>query len=237
MEVLRCRRWRSVGYATPGRRGQPCDSHVSYLRRLAPSFSNLIELRADFVLGQTIGGMYIAYGPKVKWFTIFASAAGAALTASLAAVDPAGQSAAIAQAILALMFIGIVEGLSFPAVTLMAEDQDIGLAAGVLGSIRGMAGAIAQALYVAILTNKSSQYIASYIPPAVTEAGLSADAVPAVFEGLTTGSFDAVPGINPSILGAIGAASQRAYADTFYWVFIATIPFGKTIYYQPMQHH
>ena len=179
------------------------------------------------LLGQVIGGTYLAYGPKVKWMMVFGSAAGGAFTASLAAATPDGESAAIAQAILALVFIGIVEGLSFPGVTLLFEDQDIGVAAGVLGSIRGMAGAIAQALYVSILTNKSSQYLARFVPPAATGAGLSADAVPAVFDGLTTGSFDAVPGITPSIIAAVGAAVQRAYTNAFYWTFIAAIPFGK----------
>lgn len=179
------------------------------------------------LLGQTIGGGYLAYGPKVKWLTIFASAAGGAFTASLAAADPAAESRMIAQAVLALVFIGIVEGLMFPGVTLIFEDQDIGVASGVLGSIRGMAGAIAQALYVSILTNKSSQYLASYVPPAATGAGLSADAVPAVFEGITAGSFEAVPGITNQIIVAVGGAVQRAYADAFYWVFIAAIPFGE----------
>lgn len=178
--------------------------------------------------GQTIGGLYIAFGPKLKWFTIFSSAAGAALVASLASVDPTRESAAIAQAVLALMFIGIVEGLSFPGVTLLAEDQDIGVASGVLGSIRGMAGAIAQALYMAILSTKSAEFLARDVPPAATGAGLAADAVPAVFTGITTGSFDAVPGITPEITAAIGGAVQQAYTSTFFWVFIATVPFGKS---------
>lgn len=179
------------------------------------------------LLGQIIGGIYLAVGPKVKWMTIFASAVGGAMTASLAAAKPDGENAAIAQAILALVFVGIVENITFPGVTLLVEDQDIGVAAGVLGSIRGMAGAIAQALYVSILTNKSSQYLASYVPPAATGAGLPASAVPAVFDGIAAGSFDAVPGITNQIIVAVGAAVQRAYNDAFYWTFIAAIPFGK----------
>lgn len=163
----------------------------------------------------------------MKYATIFASAVGAAFTASLASVDPSHENQAIAFAIIALVFIGFVENISFPGVTLLAEDQDIGLAAGVLGSIRGMAGAIAQALYVSILTNKSTQYIASYVPAAATEAGLPESSVPAVFEAIPLGSFDAVPDITPSVIAAIGGALQRAYTDTFFWVFVATIPFGK----------
>lgn len=181
------------------------------------------------LLGQIIGGLYLAFGPKVKWMAIFASAAGAAFVASLASASPDRESAAIAQAILGLLFIGIVENITFPGVTFLVEDQDIGVAAGVLGSIRGMAGAIAQALYVSILTNKTTQYLTTFVPAAATGAGLSADAVPAVFEGITLGSFSAVPGITPEIIAAVGAAVQRAYNNAFYWTFIAAIPFGKRL--------
>lgn len=49
---------------------------------------------------------------------------------------------------------GWVDNISFPGVTLLWESQDIGLATGVLGSIRAIGGAVAQTVYVSILTNK-----------------------------------------------------------------------------------
>ena len=125
-----------------------------------------------------------------------------------------------------LLVIGIIDNITFPGVTLLWEPQDIGLATGVLGSIRGMAGAVAQALYVSILTNKATAYLGEYVPPAAEGAGLPTSSLTALFNGITTGSFAKVPDITPKIEAAVGAAVQHAYADAFHMVFYATIPFS-----------
>jgi hypothetical protein len=52
-------------------------------------------------------------------------------------------------------------------VTLLWEAQDIGLATGVLGSIRGMGGAVAQARYVSVLTNDAVPGITPQIEAAI----------------------------------------------------------------------
>jgi uncharacterized transporter YbjL len=111
-------------------------------------------------------------------------------------------------------------------VTLLWESQDIGLATGVLGSIRAVGGAVAQTIYVSILTNKLTVYLPEYVTPAATNAGLPASSLPALFAGITAGNLTSVPGITPEIMQVVGAATQRAYIDSFRIVFYATIPFG-----------
>lgn len=122
--------------------------------------------------------------------------------------------------------VGIIDNITFPGVTLLWEAQDIGLATGVLGSIRGMGGAVAQALYVSVLTNQASQSLAKNVPVAAEGAGLSPKAIPAVFAGITAGSFSGVPGITPKIEAAIGGAVVQSYTKAFQMVFYATIPFS-----------
>jgi hypothetical protein len=178
------------------------------------------------LLGQIIGGFSLSYVPKVKWQSIASCAIGGGLISSLASISPAHHTAAIAQGFIGLTMIGIIDNITFPGVTLLWEAQDIGLATGVLGSIRGMGGAIAQSLYVTILTNKATAYSAEYIPAAATGAGLPASSLTALFTALTTGDFSQVPGITDKIIAAVGAASQRVYADAFQMVFLATIPFS-----------
>ncbi len=177
------------------------------------------------LLGQIIGGFSLSYVPKVKWQAIAACAIGGGLISSLASISPYHHTAAIVQGFIGLTAVGIIDNITFPGVTLLWEAQDIGLATGVLGSIRGMGGAIAQALYVTILTNKAGVYTAKYVPAAATEAGLPASSITALFAALATGDFTSVPGINNKIIAAVGAASQRAYASSFKIVFLATIPF------------
>lgn len=108
----------------------------------------------------------------------------------------------------------------------MIEPQDIGLATGVLGSIRALGGAVAQALYVSILTNKVTKFIPENVVPAATGAGLPASSLPQLFAGITTGNFSAVPGVTPQVIAATGLAVRDAYVTTFHYVFYATIPFS-----------
>lgn len=95
-----------------------------------------------------------------------------------------------------------------------------------LGSIRAIGGAVAQTVYVSILTNKVATYLPEYVTPAAISAGLPEASLPQLFAGITAGNFTAVPGITPEIVAAAGLATQKAYLESFRIVFYATIPFG-----------
>jgi hypothetical protein len=178
------------------------------------------------LLGQCFGGFALSYVPKVKWQTVVTSLLGASFIAGLAGISVTSHALTIALGVLGTFFIGYVDNITFPGVTLVWEAQDIGLATGVLGSIRAMGGAVAQAMYVSILTTKAAEYIPRDVTPAALGAGLPESSLPALFAGLTAGNFSAVPGITPEIIAATGAASTNAYFDAFHVVFYATIPFG-----------
>lgn len=178
------------------------------------------------LLGQTMGGFAISYVPKVKIQTVIASVLSAAFVASLAGIKADAHAAFITLGCLATISIGFVDNISFPGVTLLVEAQDIGLATGALGSIRAMGGAVAQALYVSILTTKITTYLPADVTPAATGAGLPASSLTALFAGITAGDFSAVPGITPEIIAAVGKAVTQAYVSSFKVVFLATIPFG-----------
>jgi len=178
------------------------------------------------LLGQCFGGFSLSYVPKVKWQIVITSILGASFVASLASVTETTHTQCIILGVLATFFIGYVDNITFPAVTLVFEAQDIGLATGVLGSIRAMGGAVAQALYVSILTTKVTEFLPAYVAPAVVKAGLPEADLPAFFAGLTAGNFTGVPGATPAIIGVAGAQVTRAYFTAFHYVFYATIPFG-----------
>jgi hypothetical protein len=178
------------------------------------------------LLGQLVGGFALSYLPKVKWQCIILSVLSTAFVGSLAALGPDTHTFVITMGVLGCFVIGWIDNITFPGVTLVIEPQDIGLATGVLGSIRALGGAVAQALYVSILTNKAGQFIPAMVTPAATGAGLPASSLPALFQGLTLGNFTAVPGINTDIIAATGIAVRDAYVRTFHYVFYATIPFS-----------
>lgn len=178
------------------------------------------------LLGQTFGGIAISYLPKVKWQLIILAIMSTAFLAGEAGLEPDSYATFITLGVLATFVIGWIDNITFPGVTLLWESQDIGLATGVLGSIRAVGGAVAQTIYVSILQNKVATNLPAYVTPAATNAGLPTSSLPQLFAGITAGNFTSVPGITPDIIAATGAATQKAYLESFRIVFYATIPFG-----------
>ncbi|KAH7121361.1 fungal trichothecene efflux pump [Dactylonectria macrodidyma] len=182
------------------------------------------------LLGQTIAGICISYVPKVKYQCVIASGLAFAFMTSLTTISADRWAATIALGVLTCTAIGFVENISFPGVTLIWEPQDIGLATGVLGSIRGFGGAIAQALYVSVLNNELAKKIPANVIPAATDAGLPESSISDLLAGTATGDFSAVPGITDAIISSVAAAMKDAYIGSFKIVFYTTIPFSFILF-------
>jgi hypothetical protein len=181
------------------------------------------------LLGQALGGIFISYVPKVKFQTIIAAVIAMAFVSSLASISETQHAAPIAFGVIGCVAIGHIDNITFPGVTLVIEPQDIGLATGVLGSIRAPGGAISQALYVSVLDNKIKLYLPEYVAPAALKAELPAISLPSLFAGISTGNFTAMPDITPAILAVVGKEVTHAYISSFRMVFYATIPFSALL--------
>ncbi|EON99574.1 putative trichothecene efflux pump protein [Phaeoacremonium minimum UCRPA7] len=178
------------------------------------------------LLGQLMGGIFLSYVPKVKYQCIIVSCMVIAFITPISTLGPDTHSMVIALGVLACTCVGFIENISYPAVTLVWEPQDIGLASGTLGSIRALAGAIAQCLYVAVLNNKLQDNMPKYVVPAATDAGLPSSSITALFSAITAGDFSTVPGITPEIIEAVTYSLKIAYSQSFKIVFYCTIPFS-----------
>jgi hypothetical protein len=177
------------------------------------------------LLGQIMGGFALSYIPKVKYHTIITSCLAFAFITSLSSISQNNHAAFIALSVLGCAAIGFVDDITFPGVTLVIEPQDIGLASGILGSIRACGGAVAQALHVSVLQNNIGIYLPEYVTPAALSAGLPSSSLPALFDGITAGSFSDVTNINPDVIQVVGAQVTRAYMSSFNIVFYVTTPF------------
>jgi hypothetical protein len=107
--------------------------------------------------------------------------------------------------------------------------ENIGLSLGMLGSFRSIGGAIAQAIFVAILTNKAAVLVPEAITKQVLAAGLPTSSLPQFFEALTAGTseaFSRVPGITTSILAAMQLGSAEGYFSSFKYMYYTMIAFG-----------
>lgn len=181
------------------------------------------------LLGQTMAGLGISYVPKVKIQCIVAAAMVLTFVTALTSLSVDRWAATISFGVIACTAVGYLENISYPGVTLLWEPQDIGLATGVLGSIRGLGGAVAQALYSSIYNNKLADYTPKYVTPAATESGLPEDSLPALFQGITAGDFSAVPGMTQKITVAVSEALVKANTESFKMVFYSTIPFSVIV--------
>ncbi|KAF4996845.1 hypothetical protein FDECE_12281 [Fusarium decemcellulare] len=181
------------------------------------------------LLGQAVAGLCLSYVPKVKWQVIIASAISHAFMTSLTSISVDRWAATIAIGTIVCTAIGFVENITFPGVTLIWEAQDIGLATGILGSIRGFGGAIAQALYVSVLNNELAKKIPENVVPAALGAGLPESSLEQLLAGTATGDFSGVPGITDKIIAAVAAALKDSYVGSFKIVFYTTIPFSVVL--------
>ncbi|KAK7430669.1 hypothetical protein QQZ08_002713 [Neonectria magnoliae] len=178
------------------------------------------------LLGQIIAGICISYVPKVKYQCIVASALAFAFMTSLTTLSADRWATTIALGTVVCTCIGFVENISFPGVTLIWEAQDIGLATGILGSIRGFGGAIAQALYVSVLNNELAKKIPANVIPAAINAGLPESSIKQLLAGTAMSDYSAVPGITDSIINTVSLALRDSYIGSFKIVFYTTIPFS-----------
>ncbi|TXC06809.1 hypothetical protein FocTR4_00010192 [Fusarium oxysporum f. sp. cubense] len=178
------------------------------------------------VLGQAMSGLAIAYVPHLKIQCICAAALVMTFITSMCSLSPDRWANTIAFGLIACTAVGYIENVAVTCVTLLWEPQDIGLASGILGSIRALGGAIAQALYVSILSNELTRKMPEYVTPAATKLGLPTKSLPSLFEAINKGDYSDVPGINKAIIESVGDAVVKAYTNSLHYVFYATVPFS-----------
>ncbi|KAI1320317.1 trichothecene efflux pump [Xylariaceae sp. FL0255] len=183
----------------------------------------------SILLGQTVGGLTISFVPRVKYQAIFCSAIAFGFVTAMTSISPDNEAKTLALAILGIFFVGIVDNLTFAGVTLVIEPQDIGLATGILGSIRALGGAVAEVLYVSVLDTRLAEVMPSTVGNAAVAAGLPESSVATLLADISTGNFTNVPDINDNIIAAASAGLKEAYAKSFQLVFYVTIPFSAIL--------
>ena len=127
----------------------------------------------------------------------------------------------------ASFFVGWNESLCLTNAGVEVEDQqEIGTAVGMAGSIRSAISTVAASVYVVVLTNRLGETIPSEVPAAVINAGLPAKSAAAFLGAFATGDFTVVPGINPHIISVGLAAYKVASAHAYKTVFLTSIAFS-----------
>lgn len=159
--------------------------------------------------------------PLVTTFTVFL-----VVTICYATVSPSYGKAQYAINVLS----GI--GQSGPLTLLVACIQFtaphafLSTATGLGFSAREIGGAFGSAVLNAIINSKLTSTYATKVGSAAIEVGLPKASVGPLLEAFATGEgFDAIPGLNPTVLAAATNASHWAYAKAYRLAWASIIPF------------
>lgn len=145
---------------------------------------------------------------------------------ALASLTPESKNHGITLTILGPFFVGFIELASLALAPLFCKASDIGLASGLLASIRSAGGSIAVAVYSTILSNRLLVTVPANIGPAAIAAGLPADQVGALSTAVINSKLSSFPGITEAIESAVAAVLPTAYAQAFRTVYLASLGFG-----------
>jgi hypothetical protein len=106
-----------------------------------------------------------------------------------------------------------------------------GIAVGLAGTFRLLGGAVATAIYTAILSTKFSDTVPSTMTAAIENAGV--DFSDSLLQGLVTAAatntqaaFQAVQGATPQLVSQALMATKLAYVEAFKLVYLVAIAFG-----------
>jgi len=179
------------------------------------------------VMGQIIGGVLAVPIGKTKLQCMFVLTAGGALLGAMASCTPDTKNQAIVLMSLGCFLIGWNETVCLANCGIEVEDQqEIGTAVGMAGSIRSAISTVCSSVYVAVLVNRSSATIPAQVPPAVIAAGLPASSVATFLGGFTTGNFTGVEGLTSEIMAVGTRAYKEANASAYSTVFYTSVAFS-----------
>ena len=152
-----------------------------------------------------------------------------ALIASMASIGLNDKAQAIATVIIVAACNLPPSPLSFGMVSLGLDDQnDIGVAVGLISTFRLIGGAVATSIYVSIYTSRYASNIGPTLERMVKETGYSGSfpALLAATKMNTQAAYEKVPGIDRETIQAATLAVKTSYVGAFKTVYLVAIAFG-----------
>ncbi|KAI1756854.1 fungal trichothecene efflux pump [Xylaria castorea] len=177
-------------------------------------------------IGQVAGGFLIKGKINIRYWMIFSTFSMVGFVGALAALTPSSKSTGIALTLIGPFFVGVIELTALAIAPLFCKPKDIGLASGLLASIRSAGGSVAVTVYSTILSNRLKFTVPHNIGPVAIAAGLPEDQVPALASAVLGGSLAKFPGLTDSVLKAVSSVLPTAYSQAFQTVYLASFGFG-----------
>jgi len=179
-------------------------------------------LGGSIAFGQVVGGGTVRFGFGV-WQLRISALAMCGFIGAMAATDASTRTLAICMCAFGAFAVGIVEVVAIIAVPFTVPPEDLGLASGLLGSMRSTLGSVATAVFSSVLTSTKRKEIPPRVTALAMQDGLAQTSISAAIGAGLQGAAAAlakVPGITkerlPSYLMAIRDGNVKSYHMVFY---------------------
>ncbi|KAK6437671.1 hypothetical protein LTR95_006131 [Oleoguttula sp. CCFEE 5521] len=156
-----------------------------------------------------------------------------ALIGSLASVGLDDKVQAIVTIIVLATTITPPQLLAFVMISMNIDDQvDIGVANGLASTFRLMGGAVATAIYSAILSNRFTSELPKKMAPVIAANNISASSAASLLKSAALNTAAAyksalsLPGVTATVIGSTQRAVKLAYVDAFKMVYLIALAFG-----------
>lgn len=189
-----------------------------------------------FSCGTFLGGVIMVFICSrlhhEKWQLVFFMIAQTALIGSLASVGVHDKAQAIVTIVIGAAMVTPPQLISFTMLSLGLDDQrDIGIAVGLAGTFRLLGGAVATAIYSAILSSTFTSHIPSTMRSAISKSDVPysdslLQSLIAAAATNTLAAYEAVRGVTPDLVELAGMATKLAYVEAFKLVYLIAIAFG-----------
>lgn len=164
-----------------------------------------------------------------RWQLVGFITAQTALIGSMASIGINDKAQAIATVIIVSACNLPPSPLSFGMVSLGLDDQnDIGVAVGLISTFRLIGGAVATSIYVSIYTSRYASKIGPTLQRMTADTGFSGSLTSLLKATAlnTPAAYAKVPGINPETIQAAMLAVKTSYVGAFKVVYLVAIAFG-----------
>ncbi|KAJ5630411.1 uncharacterized protein N7484_010511 [Penicillium longicatenatum] len=164
---------------------------------------------AFVIVGQLLSGSFLKLiGKQRRQMTIWAIAL-TAFTTPLGATTPSTPTMFYIFIVLSAMSVGYIENATLTTASFTVKEGDIGIALGLLGTIRGVFAA---------------QH--AKIRPSKRDPSRPSSSSSSLLESISSGNLSAVPGSTAQIISAAEYGEKEAYSESFKIVYLAAIAFG-----------
>ncbi|OAG13327.1 MFS general substrate transporter [Alternaria alternata] len=184
-------------------------------------------------LGTIIGGIIVAFSKIIghqRWVIMFAVALQTACVGAMSTstMDNPAKSIVLTVIISTCTSVNLLNGMVLVGFGIVYQE-DIGTAAGLAGTSRLLAGAVATAIFGNVTNNKYGDVLPERVRANLAPFNLSADVITRLIvaaKANTAAGYAAIPGITPAIRAAASLGNKQAYLEGAHLSYLVALAFG-----------